>query len=386
MSGHDEAPDAPPATLLEESAEDLYENAPCGYISALPGGLIVRANQTFLTWMGYRREDLVGRRRFQDLLTAGGRIFHETHYAPLLQMQGSVREIAVEMVCADGRRLPALINSVLRRDEAGKPLLVRTTVFNATDRKEYERELLRERQKAEQTTQAMADFISMLSHEIRTPLSAIMGVGPFLGLTELSPQQQKLVRILRSSSENLLNLVNQILDFGKIEAGKVSLEERSFDLRQLVYGILDGLRIKTKEGVALEAHIDERVPNQLLGDPVKIGQVLTNLLANAIKFTPQGSVTVTLQVRELIADGVSIELPGRRHRDRDRRGPAAPHLRRLHPGQLRHRYEIRRHRPRAGHQQKACGDARQPDHRGERVGAGDDLPLRPAPEDPTRCR
>ena len=97
----DPAEDAPPVPL-EDSADDLYEHAPCGYLSTLPGGLIVKVNQTFLTWTGYGRHELVGRRRFQDLLTAGGRIFHETHYAPLLHMQGSVREIAVEVVRADG--------------------------------------------------------------------------------------------------------------------------------------------------------------------------------------------------------------------------------------------------------------------------------------------
>ena len=304
--GEDEPLDVSQA-LFEESAEDLYENAPCGYLSALPGGTIVRVNQTFLSWTGYRREDLVGRKRFQDLLTAGGRIFHETHYAPLLRMQGAVREIAVEIVCADGRRLPALINSVLRQDEGGKPLLVRTTIFNATDRKEYERELLRARQKAEQADKFKADFISMMSHEIRTPLTAIMGVGHLLTITDLSPQQQKLVKVLRSSSENLLNLVNQILDFSKIEAGMVSLEERSFDLRDLVQEIVSGLRVKTDEkGIALESHIDKHIPAVLVGDPVKIGQVLTNLIGNAIKFTAKGSVTVALQVRALAPEAVSI--------------------------------------------------------------------------------
>ncbi|HEX2104627.1 MAG TPA: SpoIIE family protein phosphatase [Solirubrobacteraceae bacterium] len=136
--------------LLEESAEDLYDNAPCGYLSTLPDGLIVKVNQTFLTWTCYAREDLVGRRRFQELLTPGGRIYHETHFAPLLHMQGAVGEIAVEVVRADGGRLPMLVNSVLRRDEAGAPLLVRTTAFDATDRKRYERELLaaRDRERA----------------------------------------------------------------------------------------------------------------------------------------------------------------------------------------------------------------------------------------------
>ena len=126
----------------EQSAEELYEQAPCGYLSAEPGGRIVRVNETFLRWTGYAREDLVDVKRFQDLLTAGGRIYHETHYAPLLRMQGSVREIAVDIVCADGRRLPVLINSVLLTDAAGEPRMVRTMLFDATERKLYERELL----------------------------------------------------------------------------------------------------------------------------------------------------------------------------------------------------------------------------------------------------
>jgi PAS domain S-box-containing protein len=126
----------------EQSAEDLYEHAPCGYLSATPGGELVRVNETFLRWTGYSREQLVGVKRFQDLLTPGGRIYHETHYAPLLRMQGTVREIAVDIVCADRRRLPVLVNSVLLTDAAGEPRMVRTTLFDATERKSYERELL----------------------------------------------------------------------------------------------------------------------------------------------------------------------------------------------------------------------------------------------------
>jgi PAS domain S-box-containing protein len=131
-------PSAPPAG---EQADELYEDAPCGYISAAPGGELVRVNRTLLTWTGYTWEELQGR-RFQDLLTPGGRIYHETHYAPLLRMQGAVREIALDLVCADGRRLPVLVNSVLRTDEDGQPQLVRTTIFDATHRRRYERELM----------------------------------------------------------------------------------------------------------------------------------------------------------------------------------------------------------------------------------------------------
>lgn len=133
----------------EQTDDELYEDAPCGYISAAPGGELINVNRTLLAWTGYTREELLGR-RFQDLLTAGGRIYHETHYAPLLRMQGAVREIALELVCADGRRLPVLVNSVLRTDDEGRAQLVRTTIFDATHRRRYERELLlaRERERA----------------------------------------------------------------------------------------------------------------------------------------------------------------------------------------------------------------------------------------------
>ncbi len=131
--------------MLEESAEDLYENAPCGYVTTRLDGTVVRVNTTFEKWTGYRREDLLETRRLQDLFTPGGRIYHETHYAPLLQMQGSVREIAVELVRADGSLLPALINSVLRGDPSAPDRLIRTTIFDASDRRRYERELLQAR-------------------------------------------------------------------------------------------------------------------------------------------------------------------------------------------------------------------------------------------------
>ncbi|MBA2281666.1 MAG: SpoIIE family protein phosphatase [Actinomycetota bacterium] len=145
----DEAKQAFYDALLDDDPSALYERAPCGYLSTLPDGTISKANQTFLALTGYGRDELVGRRSFAQLLTAGGRIYHETHYAPMLQMQGTVREIALDIVRADGTRLPVLVNSVLERDENGTPLVVRTAVFDATHRREYERELLRAKERAE---------------------------------------------------------------------------------------------------------------------------------------------------------------------------------------------------------------------------------------------
>jgi phosphoserine phosphatase RsbU/P len=139
------------AALLDDDPVELYENAPCGYLSTLPDGTVVKANATFFTWTGYTQGDLVGRRRFQDLLAPGDRIFHETHYAPLLRMQGSVREIAVELRLPDGGRLPVLINAVLRNDAAGEPHVVRIALFDARERRAYERELVAARRRAEES-------------------------------------------------------------------------------------------------------------------------------------------------------------------------------------------------------------------------------------------
>ena len=137
--------------LLEDDPEDLYESAPCAYVSTLPDGTIVKVNRTFVVWTGYQRKELVGSRRFQDLLAPGDRIFYETHFRPLLRMQGQVREIAVQLVSRDGARLPVLVNSVVKHDGAGNPLVVRTALFDATERRAYEAELLAARRRAEES-------------------------------------------------------------------------------------------------------------------------------------------------------------------------------------------------------------------------------------------
>ncbi|HEU5033578.1 MAG TPA: SpoIIE family protein phosphatase [Mycobacteriales bacterium] len=148
-SSSGEALDAFYEALLDDDAEQLYDRAPCGYLSTTPDGSIIKVNQTFLTLTGYARAELVGRRSFVDLLTGGGRIYHETHYAPMLRMQGTAREIALDLVRADGSRLPALVNAVLERDDSDAPRVIRIAVFDATDRREYERELLRAKDRAE---------------------------------------------------------------------------------------------------------------------------------------------------------------------------------------------------------------------------------------------
>ena len=136
--------------LTDDDPEDLYEHAPCAYLSTLPDGTIVKVNTTFLSWTGYTREDLVGLRRFQDLLPVGDRIFYETHFAPLLRLHGHVEEIAAELVVQGDARLPVLVNAVVKKDEHGQPVVIRTAIFDARQRRAYEAQLLAARRRAEE--------------------------------------------------------------------------------------------------------------------------------------------------------------------------------------------------------------------------------------------
>jgi sigma-B regulation protein RsbU (phosphoserine phosphatase) len=142
--------DAVFTALLEDSVEDLYESAPCGYLSTLMDGTIAKINTTLLDWLGLSRDEVVGRRTFADLLTVGGKLYHETHLAPLLRMQGQVNGIALELRTAAGGRLPVLVSAAVKTGDDGQPLLVRATVFDATDRRAYEVELLQARRAAEE--------------------------------------------------------------------------------------------------------------------------------------------------------------------------------------------------------------------------------------------
>lgn len=137
--------------LRDDDPNELYESAPVAYLSMSPRGAITKVNRTFLQWTGYDVEEVVGQKRFLDLLAPGDRIFYETHFATLLRLQGSVREIAVEIVGASGGRLPVLVNGTLKTDANGEPVVARLVLFDARERRAYEQELLAARRRAEES-------------------------------------------------------------------------------------------------------------------------------------------------------------------------------------------------------------------------------------------
>lgn len=174
-AGGEASTDAVFTTLLEDSAEDLYECAPCGYLSTMMDGTIAKINGTLLDWLGLDREAVVRRKRFADLLTVGGKLYHETHFAPLLRMQGELRGIALEMRRGDGGRLPVLVSAVIKHGTEGEPLLIRITVFDASDRRAYEKELLHRRKEAERV-RAEADEARRQAEADRARLADALAV------------------------------------------------------------------------------------------------------------------------------------------------------------------------------------------------------------------
>src|SRR3954468_3126150 len=160
---------APMLARVEESAEELYEDAPCGYMSSLIDGTIVRVNRTFLRWTGLDREAVLGR-PVPSLFSPASRLYFEAHVSPLLQLEGEIHGVALEVTSERGRTFPVLLDATLKRDDAGEPRFVRTTFFDATDRAAHERELL----DARRGEQALRERMALLAEigrgldEVRT--------------------------------------------------------------------------------------------------------------------------------------------------------------------------------------------------------------------------
>lgn len=155
--------------VLSESAGDLYENAPCGYVVASPDRSILNVNTTLLTWLGYERNALIGK-PFTDLLAVGSLIHYETHFAPLLQLQGQLAGVTVDLKTADGSRLPVFVTANVKSDSDGRPILMRITFHDAGIRRSYERELLDERQRVESERVRVQLFARTLQRTLLPPL------------------------------------------------------------------------------------------------------------------------------------------------------------------------------------------------------------------------
>ena len=279
-------------------AEDLYENAPVGYHSLSAGGIYVMVNQTELKRLGYSREEMIGR-PVKDFLTPKSRqVFDETYSA--LQQHGSL-SYELEFVRKDGSVLPVAVSATAVYDAQGKLAMRRSSLFDITERKAAEvalrdsEEALRHANRELERAMRMKDeFLASMSHELRTPLSGILGITE--GMQEnvygsLNERQLKALINIENSGRHLLDLINDVLDIAKIEAGKIELQIDSFALKDICQAslqLIKGMALKKNHKVNFSLSPSEIY---MRGDGRRIKQVIVNLLSNAVKYTlPGGSV------------------------------------------------------------------------------------------------
>ncbi|SDE04295.1 PAS domain S-box-containing protein [Dyadobacter soli] len=193
-------------------------------------------------------------------------------------------------------------------DANGKVTKLYGAIMDIDEQKKTEQELIKAKEQAEMAAVAKSQFLSTMSHEIRTPMNAVIGFTHLLLQQDPKPEQMEYLNILKFSAENLLVLINDILDFSKIEAGKIEFEEVDFNVLSLLENIRSGVLQKANEkGIMLKLKVGNDVNVTVVGDPTRLGQILTNLVSNAVKFTESGKVTIAAKVSQQLDDRVTID-------------------------------------------------------------------------------
>lgn len=215
------------------------------------------------------------------------------------------------MLFNSGKQATVITNKVpLRNYQTGQVIGVLGIATDITELKETQAELIRKKEVAESANQAKSNFLAAMSHELRTPMNVIIGMTHLLlDNTNLSSLQQEKINYILDASNSLLVLINDILDFAKLEAGKINLENETFNLKDLSENVINGMKHLVEEKkIKLLIDCDNSIPNLIIGDSNRIRQIIVNLLTNAIKFTNEGSIKLSLQTKKLNEKHVNLEM------------------------------------------------------------------------------
>ncbi|MGD0074894.1 MAG: response regulator [Candidatus Binataceae bacterium] len=277
----------------EAKFRHIFESSLDGIsIITFPERKILDVNDEYLRRLGYSRDEVVGKTSAEFKIWAEEE--DRLRFGAMLAQQGFVRNYEATFRAKDGTLGVGQINASVF--ELGGDKFVVISTRDITELKQVQHELIATREAALAASRAKSEFLSSMSHEIRTPMNAILGMSDLLCDTPLNSEQQRYVNMIRTNGDALLELINGILDLAKVESGRMSLELADFDLNQLIETLLEthGLRAHEK-GLELAARVLPDVPLTLIGDPLRLSQILVNLLGNAIKFTKTGEVVLTVE-------------------------------------------------------------------------------------------
>lgn len=290
-------------------ARDQWETAPCGLLSTTNDGRIRLVNQTFCAWTGYSADELIDKLRFQDLLTMGGKIFHHTHWSPLLTMQGSISEVKFELKHRDGRVMPLVVNAVRHGG------MDNIAAYVARDRDRYEKELVASRKRLEELVEetkrlhaAAANratfaeqMVGIVSHDLRNPISTIHMGAALLSDGEMSEAQRRTVERITKATQRATTLIGDLLDFTAARlGGGISVDLTSIALHDVIAETLEELRLAHPKREIRQVRTGE---GEVRGDGGRLAQVVGNLVANAITY---GDPLVPIVVMTTIGERCSI--------------------------------------------------------------------------------
>jgi len=279
-------------------------------VSITEGEKIIYVNDAVCKIYGYSMEEILNFSSFLNVVpnTEKPRLTERLRQRTSGEIQQSSGE--TKIVRKDGKVID--IEYTVRTIEVDGHMQMLSLIRDVTEKKQREEDLRKEKERAESAEIARRvgeQFLANMSHEIRTPMNAIIGFTGIVLKTELTPEQEKYIRAIKMSGDNLLVIINDILDFSRMRSGKIPIHHKTFKLSQVISMYTELMRPKALEkGITLSANIDKNVPDDLIGDPIRLNQVLLNLTANAIKFTSHGEVTINVKLLSEKNDEAEIEL------------------------------------------------------------------------------
>jgi two-component system, sensor histidine kinase and response regulator len=309
-------------TLFEESRDAIFI---CDRV-----GEMLDANQAMLDLFGYNRSEMMEMNVWETNMDRGDM----ARFAAAADQTGSVRDLEMRVKKKQGEQMICLVTATTRRTDDGHILVYQGIARDITEQKQAEadlrqyqehlEELVEERtaelakatleahqarKAADEANEAKGSFLANMSHELRTPMNAVIGMTHLALQTEVTPKQQDYLSKIQSSAHSLLGIINDILDFSKIEAGKLDMEAVDFSLDDVLENMSNLITVKVREKKDLEVlfDIDSDAPRRLVGDPLRLGQVLINLANNAVKFTESGEIVISVLVLSRDEERVTLE-------------------------------------------------------------------------------